>query len=300
MKYEDLKQCDVVFREEDHTYWLGDLQLQGITKMIQRQIFPDKYKGVKQSVLQNRADFGHEFHKQMELWIKTGIETSSDMFRVFKENYRHIRFIASEYLVTDKQHFASSIDAVDEDCILYDFKTSSKKDIPYWQWQLTVYSILFCEQNGFYPNGLKVLWINKDLKHELVDITPLPYSMVVKMMQEEIAGRQFVMPSNTSLVPVADVTAIEKLETEIIAAETRLKQLKADRDAFADGVLSLLQEKGVKSWETDKLKFTVKDAYERTSVDSKTLKDNFPAVYDQVLKTSKVKASLTIKIKEAV
>ena len=38
-----VKSC-VVFNEENHTYMLGEKQLQGVTGMIGRQLFPDKYE----------------------------------------------------------------------------------------------------------------------------------------------------------------------------------------------------------------------------------------------------------------
>ena len=40
----ELVKSSVVFNEENHTYMLGEKQLQGITGMISRQLFPDKYK----------------------------------------------------------------------------------------------------------------------------------------------------------------------------------------------------------------------------------------------------------------
>ena len=40
----ELVKSGVVFNEENHTYFLGDKQLSGITGMIKRQLFPDKYK----------------------------------------------------------------------------------------------------------------------------------------------------------------------------------------------------------------------------------------------------------------
>ena len=43
----ELVKSSVVFNEENHTYMLGEKQLQGITGMISRQLFPDKYKDVQ-------------------------------------------------------------------------------------------------------------------------------------------------------------------------------------------------------------------------------------------------------------
>lgn len=295
----ELETSGVVFREEDHTYWLGDKQLQGVTGMIHRQLFPDKYKGVAKDVLQKRADFGHKFHKDMEFYINTKlIPDGSEMFRVFYEHYGDINFIASEYIVTDGENFASPIDAIDRLGIIYDFKTSTNKDVEYWKWQLSVYCYLFKLQNGFAPNGCKVLWINKDFKHELIDIVPYDMDIVEKLLEAEVSGTQFVMEQDNSIVSTEQLSALEVFETEIVAAETKLKAMKEGYDNLKKSILATFIEKGVKSWETDKLKFTVKDSYKRSTVDSKALKEKYPDIYNETLKESTVAASLIVKVKD--
>ena len=52
-----LVKSPVVFNEENHTYFLGEKQLRGITGMISRQLFPDKYKGVPDHVMRQPHPF---------------------------------------------------------------------------------------------------------------------------------------------------------------------------------------------------------------------------------------------------
>lgn len=46
-----LKQSKVVFYPEDHTYFLKDHELSGITSVLERQLFPDTYAGVDEEIL---------------------------------------------------------------------------------------------------------------------------------------------------------------------------------------------------------------------------------------------------------
>ena len=46
----ELKDSGVFFNEELHQYWLGNKQLSGITGMLQRQLFPDEFEGIPESV----------------------------------------------------------------------------------------------------------------------------------------------------------------------------------------------------------------------------------------------------------
>ena len=109
-----LVKSPVVFNEENHTYFLGEKQLRGITGMISRQLFPDKYKGVPDHVMRRAADKGSRIHSQCEFVDSTGFEPES----IEAENYLRERMnagydaLANEYTVSDEEYFASNIDCV--------------------------------------------------------------------------------------------------------------------------------------------------------------------------------------------
>lgn len=300
---QQLKKSNVVFDEVSHTYHLGGKKLQGITSLIRKHIFPDKFSGVPQAVLDARAEYGHNFHKEMELYINTGIESSSDAFNVFRENYKDgIRFIASEYIVTDNEDFASPIDAVGDDFTLYDFKTSSGKDVDYWRWQLSVYKYLFEMQNGFSPKALKVIWINKDMKHDIVELQPIDGEVISALLQAERDGVLFSPPKNvevdmTQIVSMERIDAVAKLEQEICRRKEELKSIETGYDKLKKDILDAMVGNGITKWETDTMSITVKAPYERSSVDSAKLKKDYPDIYAGCLKTSMVKESLIVKLK---
>jgi len=298
----DLKESRVVFNEEEHTYHLDGKQLKGITGVITKHLFPDKYSGVPASVLSRRAAFGSDFHSDMEIYINLGIESSTDIFRVFKENYGDLKFAASEYIVTDGMDFASPIDAVGDDAVIYDFKTSTKPDLEYWKWQLTVYRYLFYLQNGYEPAGYRVLWINKDLKHKLYEIEPYPMEAAEKLLDAERNGVLFDQSEFAGdLSPMSDtrLAALYDVELCIANLETQLKEMKRKEDEMKAALIEVFAEHNVKTYDTDLLKITLKDAYTRKSVDSALLKERHPEVYDECLKESTVKASIVIKVKES-
>ena len=299
----ELKQCGITLREEDHTYWdESGKQYYGITDVIRRHLFPDKYEGVPLDALQQRAEFGTMFHADMAVYITSGgavdLSFMGGPLKVFMENYSSgLHFIASEYVVTDGERFASPIDAVDDNGVLYDFKTSTHKDIQYWRWQLSVYKYLFQLQNGYEPAGLRVLWINKDGEHDLVDIDPIPEAEVVALLEAEKAGRQYVPTAAYIAGKDNRFRAIAMIEQEIVRRETELKKIKADADEMKAAVLEAFLANGIKKWDTDFMSITVKDGYTRQTVDSKALKEQYPEAYNSCLKESAVKPSLIIKLK---
>lgn len=69
-----LIKSQVVFNPDEHTYMLGDKELSGITSVISRQLFPDKYRDVPEYVLRKAAERGTMIHK---IWC-----TSCPMFKI--------------------------------------------------------------------------------------------------------------------------------------------------------------------------------------------------------------------------
>lgn len=107
----ELVKSSVVFNEENHTYMLGEKQLQGITGMISRQLFPDKYKDVPDFVLKRAAEKGSLIHAQCQFVDATGLPPES----IEAENYLKERTkagykaFANEYTVSDNEYFVHRI-----------------------------------------------------------------------------------------------------------------------------------------------------------------------------------------------
>ena len=145
----ELVKSKVVFSEIDHTYTLMGKSLSGVTSMLSRTLFRDKYKGISKEVLQKAADYGHNIHEQIELVDSLGVTSDTlavqDYLRMKEE--LGLTTLEGEYLVSDEDVIASSIDIVFSDLTLADIKTTSKLDMEYLSWQLSIYAHLFEMQN---------------------------------------------------------------------------------------------------------------------------------------------------------
>ena len=109
-----LRYSDIVFDPVGHTYTAPDGRaLQGITGMLQRQLFPDEYAGVDEETLKAAAERGSAIHAQVEFCDDFGT-TFEDIPEVV--NYQRLikegGYVPceSEYVVSDNEHFASPID----------------------------------------------------------------------------------------------------------------------------------------------------------------------------------------------
>ena len=73
----ELVKSSVVFSEENHTYFLGEKQLKGITGMISRQLFPNKYRDIPEYILKKAAEKGSRIHGQCQFADVTGLPPES-------------------------------------------------------------------------------------------------------------------------------------------------------------------------------------------------------------------------------
>ena len=167
-----LVKSPVVFNEEEHRYFLGDKELKGITSSLIRRAFPDKYKDIDPEVLANAARKGKELHEAIEFFDNFGgnpEDATDDRIMAYADvkNKYGLITIANEYLVSDEQEYASSIDIValaPTGIVLVDTKTTWSLDTQSTGLQLSIYKRFFELQNpGLKVSGIYALWLpNKD------------------------------------------------------------------------------------------------------------------------------------------
>lgn len=297
----ELKKSGVVFNEENHTYTFDGEELSGITGHLKRLVFPDLYKDVPQEVLDEAARRGTLVHHQIEDFAVNGkvpIFPSTELTNFVNfSSVEKIKFISSEYLVTDFLFFASAIDLVDENNNLYDIKTTSALNREYCSWQLSIYKYLFKCVNGYDAGDIFAIHCTAD-GCKVVKLDEVPWEVVEDFLWAAASGAESwdnSLKSNS----IMGVEAVEEIEVAIADFEAKIKALKEQREKLVEFIKSEMKSRGIVKFDTPRLTFTIKAPYERTSVDSTKLKNDYPEVYENCKKTSKVAESLLIKIKES-
>lgn len=191
-----LNQSSVVFNQHAHTYTLNGKTLSGVTSLLNRQLFKDKYTGISEEMLAKAASRGSLIHETIELVDELGV--SSDMPEVIAyldiKSKNNLCTLENEYLVSDNEHIASSIDLVFDDCSLADIKTTSKLDKEYVSWQLSIYAYLFELQNPTLKvNKLFAIWLPKPQygKPALVEVERIPNDIIELLIECDKRGEQF-------------------------------------------------------------------------------------------------------------
>lgn len=103
------------------------------------------------------------------------------------------------------------------------------------------------------------------------------------------------------LIKVENCIASLDADTGFKLAEMErvIKTLTEQRDSLKERILQEMEAKNVRKIETDDVIITYKDSYDRESFQSKQFRSEHADLYDSYIKMTPVKASVSIKVKEA-
>lgn len=297
----NLKESQVIFDEELHRYTLNGRELSGITSMLSRQLFADKYNNVPVSVLDAAKERGTKIHELCELVDDIGIETDEsvvlDYISLCAKN--KLNYECSEYLVSDNEHYASCIDKVywvsDTEFILGDIKTTYALDVEYLRWQLSIYAYLFELQNpGCKAVKLLGIWL-KEGKSKMIEIERIPNDIIINLMAKDIAGEQFDNPLKANNTPPEEFGLLEHELNYIIGL---IKSCEAKKEALIEEIQTKMQASGADKWSGKLLTVSRRKGSVRKVFDKKRFEEEYPGVYETYTKESETKESLTIKINQ--
>ena len=134
---------------------------------------------------------------------------------------------------------------------------------------------------------------------EIVPIVRIDNEHVIALLDAAANNEPFfINPLKADILnQEARLKKMYEIEQIIVDCEKRAKDAKTQGEALRAGILKEMIGKGLKRIETDGLILTVKEAYERETLDSKKVKELAPDVYNECKKITKIEPSLLIKIK---
>ena len=309
-----LNECPVLFDARAHTYQLGEKYLSGVTAIV-NWLFPYD-PTIPDRVLQLAADRGTAIHNACALWDDARIVDDEHRNEVVEYqtlcDKAGLKYFVSEYLVSDLEGYASSIDKVyfpdGDEYPLADIKTSSQFYVEKVTLQLSIYAYLFELQNPTKKAGkLYGIWLPKPEygKPNIFEVQRIPKNFVLDIMESYELGfsrdwsKRIV--SEYCQLPTAQneklPANLKEMEEEIARIEVSVKEMEARSKELKQGLLKLMQENNVVKWEGEKVVFTRKKGSTSMVVDSTKLKNTYPNIYAECSKERVTNESLTIKVK---
>ena len=267
----------ISFDKQTHTYTNDGRLLLSVTEVIKRYVFPDLYSNVPEEVLNKAAERGTATHSIIEKYIKGTL--TNEEYEANKEDVdafvneidkRHLLLGQSECIVSDGELHAGTIDIIGlfnegkgNRVIIADVKTTSRLNIEYLQWQLSLYSYLMCNAGGknYLANSPDLYGIHlRDSKCKIVKIEPLQLEAIESLLD---AIRNNVQPEDwkkpqSDLLNVKELTKqyrnalnvrnmlqdkVKELDEEIESCLAEIKQeflrIGTYKEAFDDVEISL-------------------------------------------------------------
>ena len=288
----------ITFDKEKHEYKLGDKVLPSVTQILESTLFEKKYEGVNDEVLMSAAKRGEYIHKEIETYIKTGgIGFTNELlnFIDIKETYK-LKDLKSETLVyTDKM--AGTIDIIGvkggrgqkKKNILADIKTTYKLDKEYVSWQLSFYAYILEHTSDIKIDELYGIWLRED-KSSFVKVERKSDSQIEEVLHAYENGVKIDFDTTTLQ------TIPQETQIDFCGYMEQIKAMEEKTKAIKEAILKEMEERGLQKIEIGNISITYKAPSTKTSVD--TVKLKVDGIYDKYTKTSNVKSSITIKIKE--
>lgn len=297
----------VVFRESDHTYWLGDKQLISVTRLLKKHGLATDYTGISEEVLEKAANKGTLVHKEIENYIKNGEVGFTSELSDFIDITAELGFTAedSEIILpageipddkADDYFYAGTADLIGkigDGYALADLKTTAKVDKRAYAWQLALYERL-C---GVKFDKLYIFHLGKNSK--AIPIERISDAEVDRLLECERNGEIYSEPG---LVIANELLArAQEAELELKHAEEVKKEAEATAKEYRQKLYEAMQRQNVSSWETaDKsMLITCVAPSTKTSIDSTKLKKEMPEIAEKYSKTSTVSGYVKITIREA-
>lgn len=292
----------VTFIEESHQYFIGKKELKGVTGTLIKKAFPDTYKNIPESVLMKAAERGSLIHNTFETFcsifdadIKQYPNPTEELqaFHSMLVAY-DLHYVASEYLVTDGENFASAIDGIFADkegnIYLVDYKTTSTLHYDNVSLQLSIYAKWFEEQNpDLKVKEIVCMWF----KNGQSKFQPLPR---VADWQIDDLINAYLADDAEYQYKVEVPEQFSALEQEYRLITARMDALKIKQDDLKEQMMKMMEANKQKSIKTNIGSYSYVESTTNRKLDMKFFKEKYPNAYEKLTKVSISKPSIRIKL----
>lgn len=167
----------VQFDERTHTYTVDGVCVPSVTTIIGEVLYPNAYRGVPESVLKAKAEYGNKIHRWIETYALKGVKkrqtalmklSTEQVKRIFDKQRILIR--STEQIVYTKR-YAGTYDMYGTwkgEETLFDIKTTQVLNTRYLEWQLGMYKAAMDKP----VKKCAVLWCPKGDVVQLLEIQP--------------------------------------------------------------------------------------------------------------------------------
>lgn len=291
----------VKFNKKNHTYTLtkenGEkYDLVSVTTLLKKHGITPDYSNVNESVLKAKAERGSVIHEELEQYINHKQIGFTGELEQFIEVCKTKKILPSksEFMVWNDE-IAGTVDVagiIDGQTFLGDFKTTSTLHREAVAWQLSLYAYLLGETF----DKLLCIHFPDEETCNVVEIQPIAIEEIERLLECERNCELY--QKKTLELDTASCEKIITIQQELKTLDERKKQLEQTESDLKKMLIEKMEETGVKSVDNDYFKITYIAPSTRETLDSARLKKEMPEIASQYAKTTAIKASVRITLKE--
>lgn len=291
------KNKEVAFNEWLHVYTASDGHtLIGVTELMKRHGLSPDYGGISKDVLEKAAARGTAIHQLLQDYDDGKAVIEDENLKAYKA--LGLKVHCSEYLVSDNETVATFIDKVLDDCSLVDVKSTSTVHRRPLEWQLSIGAYLFELQNP----GKKVPHLYcihvRDGKAKQIEVSRIPNDAVERLLECERCGVVYSdnpVPADAALALEEQAVVLAEQLDQIARLKLAIKETEQASAELQQRLYDYMTENNLDEMACELGTFVRKAPYTKKSLDSARLKKEKPELYEQYLKESEVKGSITFK-----
>lgn len=288
---------EVAFNEWLHVYTASDGHtLIGVTELMKRHGLSPDYGGISKDVLEKAAARGTAIHQLLQDYDDGKAVIEDENLKAYKA--LGLKVHCSEYLVSDNEIVATFIDKVLDDCSLADVKSTSTVHRRPLEWQLSIGAYLFELQNP----GKKVPHLYcihvRDGKAKQIEVSRIPNDAVERLLECERCGVVYSdnpVPADAALALEEQAVVLAEQLDQIARLKLAIKETEQASAELQQRLYDYMTENNLDEMACELGTFVRKAPYTKKSLDSARLKKEKPELYEQYLKESEVKGSITFK-----
>ena len=291
------KNKEVAFNEWLHVYTASDGHtLIGVTELMKRHGLSPDYGGISKDVLEKAAARGTAIHQLLQDYDDGKAVIEDENLKAYKA--LGLKVHCSEYLVSDNEIVATFIDKVLDDCSLADVKTTSSVHRRPLEWQLSIGAYLFELQNpGKTVPHLYCIHV-RDGKAKLIEVSRIPNDAVERLLECERCGVVYSdnpVPADAALALEEQAVVLAEQLDQIARLKLAIKETEQASAELQQRLYDYMTENNLDEMACELGTFVRKAPYTKKALDSTRLKKEKPELYEQYLKESEVKGSITFK-----
>ena len=327
MEEQETKKIDILFDPEKHAYTVNGKPAKiSVTTLIGKQISKDEYIAVPDDVLKRAADRGTAVHADLEYYVghqphEPTTPECKNFANYIKANGWTIENPLTEFklalefscVVDNKKYSFILCGTADLICILngkhvvVDHKTTSVIHEESVRWQMSLLDYMARQLNGYIINGqlfnyvpaeeMYVFHFNKEAVFKPVRVDPISDVEIERLLIAEAMDEEY-HPTPVEILTPRQQVALAEIEKKLTAIAAAKKLLEAEETKLKSEMLAAFEAHpdAPKTVDFGTVSCTYKKPYTRTSFDSEKFQQDHPDLYEQYVKVSTVKSSVSITL----